>query len=324
MKRTFENRRVIVFSTGVFIGVTLALVLHHYQTGTISATGQVPNNQYSVDIFQYFFQKQIAKVSSIPSYTDARYNFAYENWLKKLLFGGYSFRLDPDKHRYINNSDITYFEKTIHDNMSGFVRGTEAHFLYNEIPVICVVFSPSSSKSISAVANTWGQHCNGLHFYYSSSRSRGVKYSTKRKANADNNSFLIFNHTNSQNKLLKEKVYVIDVPEAKSEFSLFCRAFHNIRRIYGYSKQVIIKILLEQITGIIHHTPLYICVCVFIIILQKGNNVILLLDQRYTLDTCGTRRLLYLDRESSLLCCTHEPNYPSLFGSCYEILVVRL
>ena len=33
-------------------------------------------------------------------------------------------------------------------------------------------------------------------------------------------------------KYLKEKVYVLDIPEAKSEFALFCRAFHNIWNIY--------------------------------------------------------------------------------------------
>ena len=134
------------------------------------------------------------------------------------------------------------------------------YFLYNEIPVICVVFSPSSSKTISAVANTWGQHCNALHFYYSTFRLKSLKGNLKKRGK-DADSILIFNHTTSQNKLLKEKVYVTDVPEAKSEFALLCRAFHNIKKMYIYSKQVKHKIPLQYVSLIIHRFAL--CIIIY-------------------------------------------------------------
>ena len=126
---------------------------------------------------------------------------------------------------------------SIKDKISGFIQGSEAHFLYNNIPVICVVFSPSSSQTITSVASTWGQHCNEIFFYYSSSRREGVKGSTRIKD--DKNKVLIYNDTNSDNKYVKEKVHVLDMPEAKSEFALFCRAFHNISNIYRKNNKVI-------------------------------------------------------------------------------------
>ena len=103
--------------------------------------------------------------------------------------------------------------------------------------MICIVFSPTSSKSITAVSNTWGQHCNSVHFYYSSSRQDGVKASTKRKHNKDN--VLIYNDTNSDNEFIKQKVFVNDIYQAKSEFALFCRAFHNIKETYQQDYQVV-------------------------------------------------------------------------------------
>ena len=231
--RSFDSRRVLVFTTGVFIGVTLALMLHHYQTGSTSPFGEGPNQQ-SIDIFQYFFHKPIVQTAKLVTYANSKYNFSYENWLNQ-LFGGYSFHIDPDKHRYkLANKSLTLPNSI--DEKSGFIQGTEAHFLYNNIPVICVVFSPSSSKTITAVANTWGQHCNEIHFYYSSAKRQGVKLTPRIKE--DKNKVLIYNDTNSDNKYVKEKVYVLDMPEAKSEFALFCRAFHNISSIYNKTNQV--------------------------------------------------------------------------------------
>ena len=89
-------------------------------------------------------------------------------------------------------------------------------------------------------------HCNALHFYYSTFRLKSLKGNLKKRGK-DADSILIFNHTTSQNKLLKEKVYVTDVPEAKSEFALLCRAFHHLRKMYIYSKQVKHKILLQAL-----------------------------------------------------------------------------
>ena len=235
MPRLVDSRRVLVFFIGVFIGVTLALMLHHYQSGSSTSSGESSGN--SVDIFQYFFDKSIAKTSDIVSYINAKYNYSYETWLKHIA-GGYSVSLNPDNHRFLIHND-TVTIPNIKDAVSGFIEGTEAHFLYNKIPVICVVFSPTSSKSISSVVNTWGQHCNSVHFYYSTSRSDGVrKESTKLKG--QKHKFLSYNDTASENKLLKEKVYVINVPEAKSEISLYCRAFHNIFELHRQSQKVII------------------------------------------------------------------------------------
>ena len=232
--RSFDSRRVLVFATGVFIGVTLALMLHHYQTGSSSPFGDGPNQQ-SIDIFQYLFHKPIVKTANLISYVNSKYNFSYENWLNK-IFGGFSIPLDPDKNRYkVANKSLTL--PSIEDEISGFIQGSEAHFLYNTIPVICVVFSPSSSKTITAVTNTWGQHCNEIHFYYSSARQEGVKGSTRRKE--DKNNVLIYNDTNNDNEYLKEKVSILNIPEAKSEFALFCRAFHNIWNTYHQSSEVI-------------------------------------------------------------------------------------
>ena len=235
IKNTLNSRHLLVFMVGVFIGVTLALILHHYQSGSMTSSSD-GTSQDGVDIFEYFFKKPISKVASMLTYVNAQYNFSYENWLER-IFGAHSISLDPDTHRYqVENGTTTL--KDSRDETSGFLLGTEAHFLYQKIPVICVVFSPSSSKSISAVVNTWGQHCNSIHFYYSTSRKEGVKTSTKRKR--DKKIELIYNDTNIDNKLLKEKVHIVNIPEAKSEFALFCRAFHRIHSIPNQNKEVII------------------------------------------------------------------------------------
>ena len=232
--RSLDSRRLLVFFVGVFIGVTLALVLHHYQAGSMSSSGS-GSSQHSINIFEYLFQKPLAKTSSILNYINAKYNYSYENWLKQ-MFGGNSVQLNPDSNRYaIENESLTL--PNVRDDISGFIVGSEAHFLYKNLPVICVVFSPTSTKSITAVSNTWGQHCNAIHFYYSSARQDGVKGSPKRKRNKDN--VLIYNDTNSDNEFLKEKVFVNEIPQAKSEFGLFCRAFHNISKMYTQNNQVI-------------------------------------------------------------------------------------
>ena len=231
--RTFDSRRLLVFFIGVFIGVTLALILHHYQSDSNSSSGS-GSRQHSINIFEYLFNKPLAKTSNILNYVNAKYNFLYETWLQQ-TFGGVSQQVDPDEYRYTKrNSTLTL--PNIKDDLSGFIVGSEAHFLYKHVPVICIVYSPTSSKSITAVSNTWGQHCNSVHFYYSSSRQDGVKASTKRKHNKDN--VLIYNDTNSDNEFIKQKVFVNDIYQAKSEFALFCRAFHNIRETYQQNDQV--------------------------------------------------------------------------------------
>ena len=231
ISRSLDSRRLLVFFVGVFIGVTLALLLHHYQSGSTSSSG---SRQHSINIFEYFFDRPLETTSNILNYINAKYNFTYENWLEH-MFGGYSIQLDPDKHRYTTkNESLTL--PNVKDDISGFIVGSEAHFLYKHLPVICIVFSPTSTKSITAVSNTWGQHCNAVHFYYSSSRHDGVKGSTRRKHNKEN--VLIYNDTNSDNEFIKQKVFVNDIPQAKSEFALFCRAFHSIQEKYPQNSQV--------------------------------------------------------------------------------------
>ena len=39
-----------------------------------------------------------------------------------------------------------------------------AHFLYDKIPVVCIVFNPETSKGVTAVVNTWGKHCNEIRY----------------------------------------------------------------------------------------------------------------------------------------------------------------
>ena len=164
ISRSFDSRRLLIFFIGVFIGVTLALILHHYQSDSTSSYGS-GSRQHSINIFEYLFNKPLSETSSIVNYLNAKYNYSYKSWLHQ-VFGGISQQLDPDKHRYTRKND-TLTIPNVKDDLSGFLVGSEAHFLYKHVPVICIVFSPTSSKSITAVSNTWGQHCNAVHFHNS-------------------------------------------------------------------------------------------------------------------------------------------------------------
>ena len=72
IKSSLNSRHLLVFMVGVFIGVTLALILHHYQSGSMTSSSD-GTSQHSVDIFEYFFKKPISKVASILTYANAKY-----------------------------------------------------------------------------------------------------------------------------------------------------------------------------------------------------------------------------------------------------------
>ncbi len=94
---------------------------------------------------------------------------AYAEWLRGL--GLASSAVDPDWGRYGRNDTGSKDETSMY-------LGSEAAFLYESVPVACLVF-PETEKGAKTVTNTWGRHCNRLFFY--SHKWENETLSVKRK-----------------------------------------------------------------------------------------------------------------------------------------------
>jgi len=204
-RRPWFKDTSIVFAIGVLIGVTLAVWVHH--------SSDYRSTVYQPSLWQYLSPDKKTSGNTL-TYLQGWYDFRYEQWLSR-LFGGQPEIQDPDVYRYNNSQKYS--------NVSGFITSSEAHFLYSKVPVVCVVFNPESTKSVSAVVHTWGKHCNEIRFYYTMSRRSSFKPEERP---------VIFNVTSSpvfqNNPHLVGKVRVVDVAKAQSEFGLMCRAFRQV------------------------------------------------------------------------------------------------
>ena len=197
-----ENK--IVFGLGFCIGVSFAVLVHfvkdpEHVLSHFHLVGMAPATYGHLSI-----QKTL-------SYFEANYDFAYEKWLSANFNGAQSVQLDPDKRRYSANETIISKEfinilaKNVPENISKTIESyvnekevldprTEAFFLYNKIPVICIVY-PTELDWARAVKDTWGRHCNELNF---------------------------FSHKIENSSL------GIELIKASSEFSLICQSFQKV------------------------------------------------------------------------------------------------
>lgn len=208
-KTRWYQDTVTVFAIGVLIGVGLAVTVHHFQDAS----------KYQTSLWQYYLSPVGSNSNGrnlIKSYLDGVYDFKYENWLSK-VYGAFGQPQDPDKYRY---SDVGGIEaKPRYSNSSGFIVTSQAHFLYDKVPVVCIVFNPETSKGVAAVVNTWGKHCNEIRFYLT---TRGQ--STEK---------VVFNQTeaNIDNPQLLRKVRVLELA-TNSEFALMCRSFRQVFKLH--------------------------------------------------------------------------------------------
>jgi len=194
---------VVVFAFGVLLGVMLALWLHRRSTPNLSSLWPLAPSSNATN--------------ALTSYATGHYDFGYEKWLSRL--SGFSENQDPDRYRY--GPEAAKYSK-----VSGFLENSEAHFLYGKVPVVCLIFHPENSKSVSTVVDTWGKHCNEIRFYYSMSRrAQQQKHSEE----------VVYNATASINEMvdrleLIRKVRVVEIPKAQSEFGLICRALRQVHK----------------------------------------------------------------------------------------------
>jgi len=129
---TLATSQKILFVVSFIFGVLFAVLVHFYQL--------------SVELRQQL----------IPH--GSTYDYAYESWLHGQ--GVRSVGTDPDKGRYKNR----HFNQTFTED--SLDPATEAFYLYEKIPVFCVVIDPATADSALAVKNTWGKHCNRQFFFH--------------------------------------------------------------------------------------------------------------------------------------------------------------
>lgn len=128
-KRKFLVDMKFCFCVSFFMGALLAVIVHMYQTHSAKNT------------------LQDDALLSRP------YDFGYEKWLWS-AHEGLSVPYDPDVIRY-NMSHLDEYSLN---------PATEAHFLFNRVPITCIVF-PETSRGADTVLHTWGRHCNKILFF---------------------------------------------------------------------------------------------------------------------------------------------------------------
>ena len=202
---TLIRNAKLIFALGFCIGITLAILVHLIKNPDHVLSHFHLVGLSSVPLGHVNIQKTI-------SYFEAKYDFAYEKWLSLNYDGAQSVQADPDMRRFTTNltemsPKFLSLVKSGHksENMSQMIENyvnekswndprTEAYFLYQTIPVICIVY-PTDSDWTTAIKDTWGRHCNQVKF---------------------------FSHK-FENSTLE-----IELLKASSEFSLICQSLQSV------------------------------------------------------------------------------------------------